>query len=230
MDPVSLETRRQFFGRSAKGLGLAALASLMGGESFGQIEIGGKVYPGSQGNPGLPDLPHFAPKAKRAIYLFMSGAPSQIDLFDHKPKMVDLYDKDLPDDIRKGQRLTTMTSGQKRFPVAPSIYNFAKHGESGTEISELLPHTAKMADDIAVIRSMYTEAINHDPAITYIQTGSQIPGRPSLGAWLSHGLGSENPNMPGYNILILDRLEMKPSPLRGLQKVSFSLILEGEQS
>ena len=201
MDPVSLETRRQFFGRSAKGLGLAALASLMGGESFGKIEIGGKIYPGSQGNPGLPDLPHFAPKAKRAIYLFMSGAPSQIDLFDHKPKMVDLYDKDLPDDIRKGQRLTTMTSGQKRFPVAPSIYKFAKHGESGTELSELLPHTAKMADDIAVIRSMYTEAINHDPAITYIQTGSQIPGRPSLGAWLSYGLGSENDNLPAFVVL-----------------------------
>ena len=185
-DYVTYETRRQFFGRSAKGLGAAALASLTGGDWARAV--------GATGH-------NFAPKAKRAIYLFMSGAPSQIDLFDPKPKMKEWYDKDLPDSIRQGQRLTTMTSGQKRFPIAPSIYQFDKHGQSGTEISELLPNIAKMTDDIAVVRSLWTEAINHDPAITYIQTGSQIPGRPSLGAWLSYGLGSLNENLPTFVVL-----------------------------
>ena len=186
-DYLTYETRRQFFGRTATGLGAAALASLTGRGS-------GLAAEGATGH-------HFAPKAKRAIYLFMSGAPSQIDLFDHKPKMEDWYDKDLPDSIRQGQRLTTMTSKQKRFPIAPSIYPFEKHGECGTEISELLPYTAKMTDDIAVVRSLWTEAINHDPAITYIQTGNQVPGRPSLGAWLSYGLGSLNENLPTFVVL-----------------------------
>ena len=121
--------------------------------------------------------PNHAPKAKRAIYLFMSGAPSQIDLWDYKPKMADWFDKDLPESIRKGQRLTTMTSGQKRFPIAPSIYKFRQYGKCGTHVSEMLPHTAGIVDELAVIRSVYTEAINHDPAITYIQTGDQIPGQ-----------------------------------------------------
>jgi len=187
-DYVTYETRRQFFGKSARGLGAAALASLTGQEIAQAAGDGGAGY-------------HFAPKAKRAIYLFMSGAPSQIDLYDHKPKMAEWYDKDLPDSIRQGQRLTMMTSGQKRFPVAPSIYEFQKHGECGMEISELLPNIAKMTDDIALVRSMYTEAINHDPAITYIQTGSQMPGRPSLGAWLSYGLGSMNENLPTFVVL-----------------------------
>ena len=151
--------------------------------------------------PTRAKAPHFAPKAKRVIYLFMSGAPSQIDLFDHKPKMQDLFDKDLPDSVRKGQRLTTMTSGQSRFPIAPSMYQFARHGQSGTEVSELLPHTAGMVDDIAVVRTVHTDAINHDPAITMIQTGTQLPGKPSLGAWLSYGLGSENNNLPTYVVL-----------------------------
>ncbi len=185
---ITLETRRQFFRHSAAGLGSAALASLL-------------AEPAKAAGTPAPDPYQFAPKAKRAIYLFMSGAPSQIDLWDNKPKMQEWYDKDLPDEIRNGQRLTTMSSGQKRFPIAPSIYKFAKHGESGTEVSELLPHTAKMVDDIAVVRSMWTEAINHDPAITYIQTGSQIPGRASLGAWLSYGLGSENENLPAFVVL-----------------------------
>lgn len=131
----------------------------------------------------------------------MSGAPSQIDLFDHKPQLNDMFDKDLPDSIRKGQRLTTMTSGQKRFPLAPSIFKFAKHGESGAEISELMPHVASIADELTFVKSVHTEAINHDPAITYIQTGSQIPGRPSLGAWLSYGLGSSNENLPDFVVL-----------------------------
>ncbi|MEX2580550.1 MAG: DUF1501 domain-containing protein [Verrucomicrobiales bacterium] len=190
-DYKTLETRRQFFRKSATGLGGAALASLLGQDSVlgaGASAVADRRF-------------HHTPKAKRAIYLFMSGAPSQIDLWDPKPKMDEYFDKDLPDDIRDGQRLTTMTSKQARFPVAPSIYQFSKHGQSGTEVSELLPHTAKMTDDIALIRSMWTEAINHDPAITYIQTGSQIPGQPSLGAWLSYGLGSENENLPAFVVL-----------------------------
>lgn len=189
-DYITLETRRQFFRKSAAGIGGAALASLMG-EQQARAAAG----------EGVDKRFHFAPKAKRAIYLFMSGAPSQIDLWDHKPEMAKWYDKDLPDEIRDGQRLTTMTSKQARFPIAPSIYEFQKNGQCGTEVSELLPHTAKMVDDIAVVRSMWTEAINHDPAITYIQTGAQIPGHPSLGAWLSYGLGSENENLPSFVVL-----------------------------
>ena len=189
-DYVTLETRRQFFQKSAAGIGGAALGSLLGQDKLT-----------AAGTEGSALTQHHNPRAKRAIYLFMSGAPSQIDLWDHKPKMKEWYDKDLPDEIRDGQRLTTMTSKQARFPIAPSIYNFEPHGQCGTEVSELLPHTAKMVDDIAVVRSMWTEAINHDPAITYIQTGNQIPGHPSLGAWLSYGLGSENENLPSFVVL-----------------------------
>ena len=168
--------RRGFLKSSAAGLGAIAMNSLMAGD---------EIY--KKGT-------HFAPKAKRIIFLFMSGGPSQHDLFDHKPKMHDLFDTDLPDSIRQGQRLTTMTSGQSRFPIAPSMYKFSRHGQSGTEFSELLPYTASMADDIAVMRTVHTDAINHDPAITMIQTGVQLPGKPSLGSWLSYGLGSENLN------------------------------------
>ena len=139
---------------------------------------------------GLPGLPHFAPKAKRAIWLFMAGAPSQIDLLDYKPKLREMYDKDLPESVRKGQRLTTMTSKQKRFPLAPSIYDFKKYdnGGDGAYVSDLLPYTAKMVKDLAIVKSVYTEAINHDPAITFITTGRELPGRPSLGSWLSYGV------------------------------------------
>src|SRR6056297_770152 len=189
-DYLTFETRRQFFGKTAAGIGGAALSSLLGPDLA-------KAAGGGIAQQAF----HHAPKAKRAIYMFMSGAPSQIDLWDHKPKMKDWFDKDLPDEIRDGQRLTTMTSKQARFPIAPSIYEFQKHGQCGTEVSELLPHTAKMVDDIAVIRSMWTEAINHDPAITYIQTGNQIPGRPSMGAWISYGLGSLNKNLPDFVVL-----------------------------
>ncbi len=156
-----------------------------------------------KGVPGMPDLPHFAPKAKRIIYLFMSGAPSQMDMFDYKPEMGKWFDKDLPDTIRMGQRLTTMTSGQKRFPVAPSIYKFKKYdnNQDGAWISELLPHTGAVAKDMAILRSVYTEAINHDPAITYILTGFQIPGFASMGAWLSYGLGNETDNLPSFVVL-----------------------------
>jgi hypothetical protein len=181
-------TRRHFFGRTGLGLGSAALASLLPARV-------------SAATGGLKGLPHFAPKAKRAIYLFTNGGPSQMDLFDYKPKMAALFDKDLPDSIRKGQRLTTMTSTQKRFPIAPSKYKFQQYGKSGAWVSELLPWTAKMVDELAIIKTVYTEAINHDPAVTYICTGHQIPGRASLGAWLSYGLGTENENLPAFVVM-----------------------------
>ena len=192
---IKQETRRQFFGRSAKGLGLAALASLLPWTSVSANEPA-KLS-------GENDLPHFAPRAKRAIYLFMSGAPSQLDMYDYKPKMQEQYDKELPETIRNGQRLTTMTSGQSRFPVAPSIYEFKKHdnGGDGMWVSELLPETSKVLHEMAFVRSVWTEAINHDPAITYICTGNQLPGRASLGSWLSYGLGSENEDLPAFVVL-----------------------------
>ncbi|MCO6459366.1 MAG: DUF1501 domain-containing protein [Pirellulaceae bacterium] len=185
---LRLMTRRHFFGRAGLGLGTAALASLLPERQ-------------AAATGGLPGLPHFEPRAKRAIYLFMAGAPSQMDLLDYKPRMDELFDQDLPDSIRQGQRLTTMTSGQSRFPVAPSKFKFTQHGQQGTWVSELLPHTAKMVDDLAIVRSVYTEAINHDPAITYICTGHQLPGRASLGAWLSYGLGSLNDDLPAFVVM-----------------------------
>ncbi|MFP6613289.1 MAG: DUF1501 domain-containing protein [Pirellulales bacterium] len=202
MNPIReselVETRRHFFGQAAGGIGSAALASLLNPSLFG-----GEPAPAAtaKAGGGLAGLPHFAPKAKRIIYLFMSGAPSQLDMWDYKPKMAEWYDKDLPDSVRNGQRITTMTSGQKRFPVAPSIFKFKQHGQQAAWVSELLPHTAGIVDDLAVIKTVNTEAINHDPAITYIQTGSQIPGRPSAGAWLSYGLGSMNENLPTFMVL-----------------------------
>jgi hypothetical protein len=195
----SATTRRHFFGQGALGLGTAALASLMGEQAQGAKADSDFANPDRVG--GLSALPHFAPKAKRAIYLFMAGAPSQIDFFDHKPKLSEMFDKDLPESVRNGQRLTTMTSRQKRFPLAPSKFKFAQHGQSGAWISELLPHTAKMADDIAIVKSLHTEAINHDPAITYICTGNQLPGRPSLGSWLNYGLGSLNSDLPAFMVM-----------------------------
>ncbi len=187
-------TRRHFFGRTGLGLGTAALASLLpDSPAAAAVSSAG----------GLPDVPHFAPTAKRAIYLFMAGAPCQMDLFDYKPVLDkdNWFDKDLPESVRMGQRLTTMTSGQKRFPIAPSKYKFAQYGKNGTWVSELLPNTAKMVDDIAIIKSLHTEAINHDPAITYICTGHQLPGRASLGAWLSYGLGSMNEDLPAFVVM-----------------------------
>ncbi len=142
-----------------------------------------------------------APKDGSAIALFMAGAPSQLDLFEHKPKLAAMFDKDLPPSVRGTQRLTTMTSGQSRFPIAPSIYKFGQHGKSGAWVSELLPYTAKIVDDVTFVKTLWTEAINHDPAITYIQTGNQIPGKPSAGAWMSYGLGSENQDLPTYVVL-----------------------------
>jgi uncharacterized protein (DUF1501 family) len=193
-EAVMTETRRQLLGRGARGLGSLALFSLLS-EQLGR---GAAEKPATG---GLPGLPHFAPKAKRAIYLHMLGAPPQMDTFDHKPGMANWFDKDLPDSIRSGQRLTTMTSGQTRFPIAPSVFKFQQYGKSGAWVSELLPYTAKMVDDIAIIRSMHTEAINHEPAITFLQTGFMIAGKPCIGSWLAYGLGSMNQSLPTFVVL-----------------------------
>jgi len=201
---VSTETRRQFFSRGANAVGWAALASLVGVDRLAQA-----VEP--KKNPLLA----FAPKAKQVIYLHMVGGPPQMDLYDYKPKMKEFFDKDLPDSIRMGQRLTTMTSGQARFPIAPSKYKFAQHGRSGMWVSELLPQTAKMVDDMCFIRSMHTEAINHEPAITFMQTGNQITGRPCLGAWTSYGLGSLNENLPTFVVLVA-----RPTNTEQIQAIS----------
>jgi hypothetical protein len=187
LDPLSL-SRREFVGRSALGVGTLALGSLLNPNLFATATP----------KAGL----HLAPKAKRIIWLTQSGAPSQQDLFDYKPDLATMFDKDLPDSVRGEQRLTGMTASQKRFPIAPSIFKFAQHGKSGTWLSELLPHTAKMADELCVIRSMHTDAINHDPAMTLLQTGHQIGGRPSFGAWVSFGLGTDNANLPTFVALV----------------------------
>ncbi len=186
-------TRRTFLTRAGAGIGAMALGSLLNDNLFSAPPVA------SAG--GLPGLPHFKPKAKRIIYLFQSGAPSQMDLFDYKPKLNEYRGQDLPDSIRQGQRLTTMTSGQAKFPVANSIFKFAQHGKSGAWLSELLPNLATIADELTFIKSMFTEAINHDPAITFFQTGHQLAGRPSIGSWLAYGLGSENKDLPAYVVL-----------------------------
>ena len=185
-------TRRQLFGRSALGLGTSALAGLLGRDLLANANNGAP-------HAGL----HHKPKAKSVIYLFMSGGPSHHDLWDYKPKMNELFGQPLPDHVRDGQRITGMTAGQKTLPVCPTKYKFARHdnNDRGVWVSELLPHTATVAKELCVVHSTFTEAINHDPAITYIQTGSQIPGRPSLGAWLSYGLGSMNDNLPSYVVM-----------------------------
>jgi hypothetical protein len=197
-----LQTRRHFFGRSSTGIGVAALASLMN-ES-------------AQAGPqaAVPaELAKIVPKAKRVIYMLQSGAPSQVDLFDHKPSLEKLDRTELPESIRHGQRLTGMTAGQKNFTVVKSPWKFQQHGESGTWLSELLPHMSKVVDDICVIKSMYTEAINHDPAITFFQSGNQQPGRPSIGAWLSYGLGSESQDLPSFVVLLTKNTFHQAQPL-----------------
>ncbi len=181
-------TRRHFFGRLSTGIGAPALASLLVDDARADDAIG--------------ILPHFAPKAKRVIYLFQSGAPSQMDLFDYKPKLANLRSSELPDSVRQGQRLTGMTATQSSFPVAPSLFKFAQHGKSAAWVSDLMPHTAKVVDELCFVKSMYTEAINHDPAITFFQTGNQLAGRPSIGSWLAYGLGSENKDLPAFVVMI----------------------------
>ncbi|MBI1368521.1 MAG: DUF1501 domain-containing protein [Planctomycetes bacterium] len=204
MDPIyelaMASTRRQFLKRSAASVGAVALGSLM--------------------NPSLlkaaPMAHHgfdFAPRAKRVIYLFQSGAPSQMDLFDYKPTLEKLHGQNLPDSVRGNQRLTGMTAGQSSFPVAKAIAPFHQHGRSGTWISDLLPHTAKIVDDIAIIKTVHTEAINHDPAITFFQTGNQQPGRPSLGSWATYGLGSNNQNLPAFVVLLSQNTYPQAQPL-----------------
>ncbi len=208
-----LQTRRQFFARGRNALGYAALSSLLGST----FRLWG------EDTPSTPSLPHFRPKAKRVLYLHMVGGPSQMDLFDYKPAMADWYDKDLPDSIRMGQRLTTMTSGQARFPIAPSKYRFTQEGQSGLWMnSELLPFTARCIDDLCFIRSMHTEAINHEPAITHMQTGNQIGGRPCIGSWVSYGLGSMNANLPTFVVLVAE-----PSNKEQLQAISARLWSSG---
>ena len=192
MDPLEarsrLMTRRHFFGKTGNGLGIAALASL--------LEKDGSA------SPSLAGLPNFPAKAKRVIYLFQHGAPSQLDLFDYKPKLQKIRGTNLPDSIRQGQRLTGMTAYQATFPTAPSVFQFAQHGQSGLWLSELMPHLGGVADRLCVLKSMHTEAINHDPAVTFFQTGFQIAGRPSIGAWIAYGLGSENENLPAFVVMV----------------------------
>src|SRR4051812_16365043 len=209
-DPGLQLNRRHFFSRTSLGLGSMALASLLGeGGRAGEAGEADVSRPNVQAiDPayrGVLAAPHFAPRAKRVIYLFMSGGPSQLDLFDYKPLLNRMNGKDLPDSVRMGQRLTGMSSNQATLPLAGSIFKFARQGTSGAWVSELLPQTAKVVDDLCFIRTAFTEAINHDPAITFFQTGSQIAGRPSMGAWLSYGLGTANQNLPTFCVLISRR-------------------------
>ncbi|HVR75840.1 MAG TPA: DUF1501 domain-containing protein [Planctomycetota bacterium] len=226
LDPVQERveriTRRQILGRGARGLGAAALALLL---DPGRLRAAGMPADGAGGpaDSALRAATHFAPRAKRAIYLHMVGAPSQLETFDYKPGLSDLFDKELPPAVRGGQRLTGMTSGQTRFPVAPSIYKFSRHGQSGTWVSDVLPFTARMADDICVVRTMHTEAINHEPAIVFIQTGSQVAGKPCIGSWLSYGLGSMNDSLPTFVVMTARHT----SPSANVQAISSRLWSSG---
>ncbi len=185
--------RRKFLSKLSLGIGSVALGSLLIPDLFGSK---------SEEEMLLSGLPQFAPKAKRIIYLFQNGAPSQLDLFDYKPKLIEMFGQDLPESIRMGQRLTGMTADQKKFPLAGSAFKFDQYGQSKAWLSELLPHTSKVVDDLCFVKTMYTEAINHDPALTFFQTGAQVGNRPSMGSWLSYGLGSENKNLPAFCVLL----------------------------
>src|SRR5678815_5320992 len=195
-------TRRHFFSRSSTGIGIAALGSLLAQDGFAAAE--------TNSTGGLPGLPHFPPKAKRVVFLHQSGGPSQMDLFDYKPTLDKFSGAELPGSIRMGQRITGMTSGQSSFPVARSIFKFQQHGKSGMWASELIPHMAKIVDELCIVKTMNTDAINHDPAITFIQSGSQQPGRPSMGAWVSYGLGSENKNLPAFVVMLSQAQALNP--------------------
>ncbi len=192
---AELFSRRRFFRQTAGGLSLAALATLLQEEASSALDSAAR--PVADG-----DLPHFRPRAKRVIYLFQSGAPSQLDLFDYKAPLTAMHGQELPDSVRQGQRLTAMTSRQASFPLAPSVFRFARHGQCGASMSELMPYTARVVDDLCIVKSMHTEAINHDPAITFFQTGAQLAGRPSLGAWLAYGMGSENADLPAFVVMV----------------------------
>lgn len=191
-------TRRAFFGRSSTALGSIALASLAAPELF----AASKTPAAGKPSLGVLNPLHLAPKAKRVIYLFMSGAPSHLDLFDYKPKLIEMTGTELPESVRRGQRITGMTSGQKHLLCAGTPFKFGKHGKCGMELSEVLPHTASIADEITLIRTLHTDPINHDPAVTYLYTGHQQPGRPTLGSWVSYGLGSENSSLPAFIVML----------------------------
>ncbi len=199
MNPIDehqlLLTRRQLLANGNKALGGAALASLMGQTIFAAAAPATRVGK-------IPTAPHFAPRAKRVIYLFMAGGPSHIDTFDHHPKIREYHGQELPASIRMGQRITGMTSGQSSFPIVAPMFTFQRYGQHGTWVSDALPHTAGIVDDICIVKSVHTEAINHDPAITYINTGVQQPGKPAMGAWVSYGLGSPNQDLPAYIVMI----------------------------
>ncbi len=190
-EPWFAMSRRECLNRFALGLGGIALAELLGGRAGAAESVDSPL-----------GKPHFAPKAKRIIYLFQSGGPSQLDLFDHKPVLNQRHGEQLPDSVRRGQRLTGMSGNQSSIPIAGSPFAFAQHGRAGAWVSELLPRTAKVADELCFVRSMFTESINHGPGVTFMQTGSQIPGRPSFGAWLDYGLGSERENLPAFVVLL----------------------------
>ena len=193
-----LETRRQFLLRTGNGIGAAALSTMLNPSL-----IGSAMGEGMQQYGGLPSIPHFPGKAKRVIYMFMAGGPSHIDLFDYKPIQRKLHGTELPDSVRQDQRLTGMSSGQKSFPCVAPMFEFGQYGEHQTWVNkDLLPHTAGVVDKITIMKSLHTEAVNHDPAITFINTGAQQQGKPSMGAWLSYGMGSVNENMPGYVVMI----------------------------
>jgi hypothetical protein len=185
-------TRRQFFSKTAGGIGVAALASLLERDARG-VEI--------KRVGGLPDLPHFAPKAKHVIYLLQNGAPPHVDTFDWKPQMEAWRGKDLPESVLAGKRFSTMTSGQKAKLVLPAFAPFKQHGQSGAWVSDFLPHTAGIVDDLCFIKSMHTEAVNHSPAITFFLTGAEQPGRPSMGAWVTYGLGTDSEELPGFVVM-----------------------------
>ena len=204
-----LLTRRRFLELSRSGIGAAALATLFGNDSL-LAQPSGNTGPTIN---GLPGLPHFAAKAKRIIYLFQSGAPSQHELWDYKPKLADLRGTDLPASVRGEQRLTAMTASQSSFPLVPSLFQFAQHGESRAWVSELMPHTSRIVDDLCFVKSMHTEAINHDPGITFFQTGAQLAGRPSIGAWLSYGLGTMNSDLPTFVAMVSKGSAIAGQPL-----------------
>ncbi len=201
----ALHTRRQFFGRSVLGVGTAALASLLGRDAFAAsppLPLSPSLpLPVRRPVPGLPDLPHFAPKAKRVIYLFQNGAPSHVDLFDYKPKLREWHGKQIPDEVAGGKRFSTMTGNQTARPVLGEISKFSQHGKSGAWVSDFLPQIASISDDLCFVKSLHTEAVNHAPAITYFMTGSEMAGRPSLGAWLSYGLGNETEELPAFVVM-----------------------------
>ena len=195
--------RRNFLVKTSLGLGALAMGSLFGAQKlFGTGSAPVPQEKGTLEQEVLKALPHIAPKAKRVVYLFMAGGPSQFETFDYKPKLVDLAGQNLPDSVRKGQRLTGMSANQSALPIVPSIYGFNQHGKSGTWVSELMPYTSKVVDELCMIKSIYSEAINHDPAITFFQTGNQLPGRPSIGSWVSYGLGTDNQNLPAFIVLV----------------------------